>query len=210
MLHPGHIRLLAAGALTLATVIPATFVASEASLAATFSVEPTPAPSAALSDSDDLIAIDVLTADDSLLSSENAALIGDTRFADAADSDDAIDDQLECMAKVVLHEAGNQPRDGQLAVAQLIVNRVESGRFADTVCGVVNQPGQFFRTASYNPRRDSAAWASAVSVSREATAGRSADVVEGAMFFRAAYSAPDSFFRTRTRVATLGDHVFYR
>jgi spore germination cell wall hydrolase CwlJ-like protein len=130
---------------------------------------------------------------------------------DAAVADGGeIDSELECMAKVVHHEAGNQSHRGQLAVAQIIMNRVESGRFASTICGVANQPGQFFRTAAYNPSRDTDQWRSAVAVAREARDGTSADVVPGALFFRAAYSSTTSFFRTRQQVASLGDHVFYR
>jgi len=56
---------------------------------------------------------------------------------------------VECMAKVVLHEAGNQPREGKVAVAQTLVNRLKAGRFGDTICGVANQKGQFFHVASF-------------------------------------------------------------
>lgn len=121
-----------------------------------------------------------------------------------------LDAELECMAKVVHHEAGNQPRLGQLAVAQTIMNRIRSGRFADTVCGVANQPRQFFRTSSYNPRRDTDRWAMAVEVSREAIEGAAKPVIPGAIYFHAAYRSPSAFFRTRERLAMLGDHVFYR
>jgi len=118
--------------------------------------------------------------------------------------------ELICMAKVVHHEAANQPREGQLAVAQLIMNRVESGRFPATVCDVVNQPGQFFKTASYHPRESSRTWETALDVSREAMAGKSADIIPGALFYHAAYQAPNRFFRTRPRAGVLGDHIFYR
>lgn len=118
--------------------------------------------------------------------------------------------ELECLTKAVHREAGNQSREGKLAVAQLILNRVKSGRFADSICGVVNQRGQFFQTASYNPRRDTAQWASAEAIAREALDGTAPEVVPGAVFFHATYIAPNSWFRTRKRVTTLGDHVFYR
>ena len=136
----------------------------------------------------------------------------DTGFA-AADTDAApavSGDALTCMAKVVHHEARNQPRQGQLAVAQLIMARLASGRFADSVCAVVNQHGQFFETASYNPDRAGEAWATAIEVSREALRGAAAAVAPGALFYHAAYQAPTGFFRTRQRIAALGDHVFYR
>jgi len=121
-----------------------------------------------------------------------------------------VDRQLECMAKVVLHEAANQPRSGQLAVAQLIMNRVGQNRFGENVCEVVNQPGQFFRTASYNPPRNGDRWATAVEVSRQAMAGHGDQVVPGAVFYHSAHSSPNRFFRTRERLTMVGDHVFYR
>ena len=121
-----------------------------------------------------------------------------------------LDPELICMAKIVRHEAANQPRVGQLAVAQLIMNRVHSGKFPTTVCDVANQPGQFFNIAAYNPRRDNAQWETAVAVSREAFAGSAPDVTNGAYFYHAAMQAPNTFFRTRERVLALGDHIFYR
>ena len=69
---------------------------------------------------------------------------------------------VECMAKVVLHEAGNQPREGKIAVAQTLVNRLKAGRFGDTICEVANQKGQFFHIAGFHPRRDTDGWQSAV------------------------------------------------
>lgn len=118
---------------------------------------------------------------------------------------------IECIAKVVRHEAANQSARGQLAVAQLIVNRTRAGsRFGHTPCAVVNQPGQFFDTDSYHPDRKSDAWTRAVAVSRDAMGNVSPAVVPGALFYHAAYQAPPRFFRGRQRVAVLGDHIFYR
>ena len=134
------------------------------------------------------------------------AAVADARLGAAT----KLDRETECMAKVVMHEAGNQPRSGQLAVAQLIKNRVGQDRFGESVCAVVNQPGQFFRTASYNPRRDSQRWATAVEVARQAMEGDGEQVVQGALFYHAAYQSPNAFFRTRTRLSTVGDHIFYR
>jgi cell wall hydrolase len=143
------------------------------------------------------------------LVTDDEATDTDTDTSASADSA-TLDPELECMAKVVYHEAANQPREGQLAVAQLIMNRVQSGRFPTTICGVANQPGQFFHTASYNPPAQSARWAEAVEVSREARDGSTQDVSAGAIFYHAAYRPAPAFFRTRTRVMRLGDHIFYR
>ncbi len=67
-----------------------------------------------------------------------------------------VDAELTCLAKVVVHESGNQPRAGQLAVAQVVMNRVHDprGRFGRSICGVIMQRGQFFNVHAYNPPRD--------------------------------------------------------
>lgn len=121
----------------------------------------------------------------------------------------ALDADLECIAKVVYHEARGQPREGQLAVAQTIMHRVASGRFAPTPCAVANQPGQYFQTSAYNPPRGNSAWDAAVEVARAARDGTAQDVAQGAMFFQAVAHAPRAM-GSRQRVATIGGHVFYR
>ena len=56
---------------------------------------------------------------------------------------DAGDAEQECLARAVYFEAKGEPLRGQLAVAQVILNRTQSGRFPSSVCGVVKQRGQF-------------------------------------------------------------------
>lgn len=134
---------------------------------------------------------------------------------DQDDSDQAVSTQadtasVECMAKVVLHEAANQPREGKIAVAQTLVNRLKAGRFGDTICAVANQKGQFFHIAGFHPRRGSDGWQEAVEIAHEVLAGEADPVAPGAMFFRASYAPANAFFRKRERVATVGAHIFYR
>lgn len=119
-----------------------------------------------------------------------------------------VDAELTCLAKVVVHEAGNQSREGQMAVAQVVMNRVNDprGRFGRTICGVILQRGQFFNVHAYNPPRN-ARWRTAVEIARQARDGDHPPVIGNALFFHAAYAAP---FRGRIRVGRIGDHVFYR
>lgn len=121
-----------------------------------------------------------------------------------------VDAELTCLAKVVVHEAGNQSRAGQMAVAQVVMNRVNDSRrrFGRTICGVIMQRGQFFNVHAYNPSRTNARWHRAVEVAREARDGTAAPVMAGALFFHAAYANVN--FRGRARIGRLGDHVFYR
>lgn len=152
-----------------------------------------------------------IAADQMLLSDENVTFsTNDLNNSQPEAQAAELSPELECMAKVVRHEAANQSRKGQRAVAEIIMNRVRSGRFPSTVCDVVNQPGQFFDIASYNPRRDTPQWEMAVAVSREVLAGEGENVAEGAYFYHAAYQAPNRFFRGRQQVMAMGDHIFYR
>ena len=47
--------------------------------------------------------------------------------------------QLDCLTRNIYWEAAQEPFEGKVAVAQVTLNRVESGRWADSVCGVVYQ-----------------------------------------------------------------------
>jgi spore germination cell wall hydrolase CwlJ-like protein len=120
-----------------------------------------------------------------------------------------VDAELTCLAKVVVHESGNQPRAGQLAVAQVVMNRVNDsrGRFGRTICGVIMQRGQFFNVHAYNPPRD-LRWFRALEVAREARDGASQQVMDGALFFHSA--SANMSFRGRQRIGRLAGHVFYR
>lgn len=150
-----------------------------------------------------------IATDTSLLSDDNVTF-GRRAPVLLAEPSENLDPDLVCMAKIVRHEAANQSRDGQRAVAQIVLNRVRSGKFRDTVCDVASQPGQFFDLSSYNPRRDTPQWRTAVEVSREVLAGATPDLTNGAFFYHSTHRGPNRFFRTRERVTMIGDHIFYR
>jgi len=124
-----------------------------------------------------------------------------------------IDDELECLAKVVLHEAGNQSRAGRIAVAEVVMNRLQDPRrrFGSTICGVVLQRGQFFNVNAYHPQRRDARWGAAVEIARQVREdmqeGDHNEVTNGGLFFRNSSGAQ---FRGRQRTVTIGAHHFYR
>ena len=47
--------------------------------------------------------------------------------------------QLDCLSRNIYYEAGNEPFEGKVLVAQVTIQRVETGRFAKDICGVINQ-----------------------------------------------------------------------
>lgn len=122
---------------------------------------------------------------------------------------DALSDEINCLAGAIYFEAKGESLAGQLAVGRVIVARTRSGRFPSSYCGVVYQPSQFsFIRGGTMPaiNRNSRAWANAVRVARIAHEGTWKSPAEGALFFHASYAAPTN----RTRIAQVGNQVFYR
>ena len=120
------------------------------------------------------------------------------------------DSEHECLAGAVYFESKGEPLQGQLAVAEVILNRAASGRFPTTICGVVKQRSQFsfVRGGRIPPvARNSEAWRKAVAIAHIAMKDLADVGIGKAMFFHARYVSP----RWRlTRVASIGNHIFYR
>jgi N-acetylmuramoyl-L-alanine amidase len=118
--------------------------------------------------------------------------------------------EQECLAGAVYFESKGEPLAGQLAVAQVVLNRTTSGRFPSSVCGVVFQRSQFsFVRGNGFPAiaRGSQQWKDAVGVARVAQQGLHKSDVGKALFFHARYVSPGWKL---ARVGTIGNHVFYR
>jgi spore germination cell wall hydrolase CwlJ-like protein len=52
--------------------------------------------------------------------------------------------QLDCLTRNIYWEAASEPFEGKVAVAQVTMNRVASGKFGDSVCGVIYQKNVFY------------------------------------------------------------------
>lgn len=120
------------------------------------------------------------------------------------------DDELNCIAIGVYYESKGEPLTGQLAVADVILNRANSGRFPASACGVLTQRSQFsFVKGGRLPDVDTSrpAWKTAVAIARIARDDLWKSPAKGAMFFHARRVSPNW---GKTRVASLGNHIFYR
>ena len=118
--------------------------------------------------------------------------------------------EIECLASAIYFESKSEPLAGQLAVGEVIANRAKSGRFASTYCGVVFQRGQFsFVRGHAMPgiARSGAQWKTAVAVAQIVDAKLKSSSAPRALFFHAARVSPAWH---ATRVATIGNHIFYR
>ena len=120
------------------------------------------------------------------------------------------DAELECLAGAVYFESKGEPLVGQLAVAEVIINRAESGRFPTSWCGVVKQRSQFsFIRGGRFPAiaRASNAWRTAVAIAKIAKQDLADSSASKALFFHAKYVSPGWKLK---RIAAVGNHIFYR
>lgn len=119
---------------------------------------------------------------------------------------------VECLAQAIYFEARGEPLDGQLAVAQVIVNRTRSPQFPSDYCSVVRQRAQFsFVRNGRIPAapRASRAWQRASAIARIADQALWDSPAEDALFFHASSVRP-GWARTKLARATIERHVFYR
>ncbi len=120
------------------------------------------------------------------------------------------DEQLRCLAGAIYFESKGEPLAGQLAVAQVILNRADAGRFGDSICAVVKQPGQFsFVRHGSIPAIDHsrATYRTAVAIAKVAMSDAWDSTCGRALYFHARRVSPRW---NRTRVASIGNHIFYR
>jgi hypothetical protein len=126
------------------------------------------------------------------------------------------DAEWRCMAEALYFEARGESLDGQVAVAEVILNRRDSGRYPDSVCGVVQQgTGEkwmcqfsYFCDGLPDAIGDEQAWERVGRIARVMLDGAPRDLTDGAMFYHARAVSPywaDEF----TRTAAIGAHLFY-
>lgn len=106
---------------------------------------------------------------------------------------------LLCLASVIHYEARGEPTEGKVAVASVVLNRVDSPQFPDTVCEVVAQRGQF---PWY--RRRPLTYGNEARLAEEILTGERPRNVRGAYYF-----SPARSFLSRPVVARIGSHTFF-
>ncbi|AWW73222.1 cell wall hydrolase [Erythrobacter sp. KY5] len=125
---------------------------------------------------------------------------------------DKLSEQMHCLAGAVYFESRGEPLDGQLAVAQVVINRSEDRRWPASYCGVVYQRAQFsFVRGGRMPQinKSSDAWKRAKAVAKIAHEGMWQSEASDAVYFHANYVRP-GWSRRKTRLAQIDTHIFYR
>lgn len=126
-------------------------------------------------------------------------------------------DQWRCLSEALYFEARGETVKGQFAVAEVILNRVKSGRFPDSLCGVIKQgTGRKYQcqfTYTCDGRKEVIAEPKAFErvskVARAAMDGISDDLTGGATHYHTSAVRP-SWANVYKKTARIGVHVFYR
>ena len=142
--------------------------------------------------------------DDSDLPEDLSGMVAEMRSTEAGS------DQLECLAGAIYFESKSEPLKGQLAVGHVIANRVKSGKYPSSYCGVVYQRGQFSFVRGHSMphiNRSGMQWKNAVAVANIVDRALQPSPVGKAVSFHARRVSPGW---RMTKVATVGNHIFYR
>jgi hypothetical protein len=127
--------------------------------------------------------------------------------------------QLDCLARNIYHEAGYEPFEGKVAVAQVTINRAESGEFPSDICQVVYQKNVVYEkvlcqfswycnSASLQKPMNGPVYTESMEVAKKVLLeGFRLPSVKNALYFHGDYINPGW---KRERVAKVGRHIFYK
>jgi spore germination cell wall hydrolase CwlJ-like protein len=126
--------------------------------------------------------------------------------------------QLDCLAINIYKEAGHEPFEGKVGVAQVTMNRVASTEFPDDVCQVVYQKSKgtqvvcqfswYCDRVHKNRRVDEKAYDESYAVAKKVLLeGFKLEILNDALFYHADYVDPN--WRL-DKVTKIGQHIFYK
>lgn len=122
-----------------------------------------------------------------------------------------VNQERQCLALNIYHEARGESIMGQIAVAHVTLNRVADSRWPSTICEVVYQPKQFSWThtiENQEPKKGEA-WTIAQSLAKDIMNGVDVDNTDGAVYYHADYVNP-VWNRNLTVTTKIGVHIFYK
>jgi spore germination cell wall hydrolase CwlJ-like protein len=126
--------------------------------------------------------------------------------------------ERRCLAEAIYFEARGESEEGQAAVAQVVLNRVSSGLYPSTICGVVYQNREHYHGCQFSFAcegrslrvTESDAWSTAERIASEVTTGKTylADIGD-ATHYHADYVRPYWSYRLK-KMDVIGHHIFYK
>jgi spore germination cell wall hydrolase CwlJ-like protein len=124
---------------------------------------------------------------------------------------------LNCLTQAVYYEAGFEPGEGQMAVAQTVINRMRHPGYPKSICGVIYEGAARATGCQFSFACDGslarvpppALWANAQAVAKRALAGFVFKPVGVATHYHADYVSP-YWAPTLVKLKQFGQHIFYR
>jgi spore germination cell wall hydrolase CwlJ-like protein len=117
---------------------------------------------------------------------------------------------LDCLTKNIYYEARGEDYRGKYAVAQVTINRLQTGHWGNTICKVVYARAQFSWTLSKKlPRPNSAMWAESETIARNVLAGHRVRGLQKSLYYHAVYIKDPKWADPKHEVGQIGQHVFY-
>ncbi len=113
---------------------------------------------------------------------------------------------INLLAKLVSAEAKGEPYKGQIAVAAVVLNRVKSSSFPNSIPDVIYEPGAFSPVANGEIWKEPVS--SAINAVNEALTGT--DPCYGALFFFNPAKTSNAFIWSRPQIIKIGNHIFTR
>ena len=134
-----------------------------------------------------------------------------------------IAEALVCLALNIYHEASNQPTLGQIAVAQVVVNRVNDSRYPNNICDVVYQGLHYesghpiihkcqfswYCDGKSDKPEDEEAYQYSMKIAKNVIMGDSFGYLDGATHYHTIDVAP-SWASGKKFIVRINDHIFYR
>ena len=118
--------------------------------------------------------------------------------------------EVDCMAQTIYFEARNQSEKGQQAVGEVVLSRVLSERYPNTICGVIKQKGQFSWYKGKIPKmKNEKAKKKAYILAIKLLSFQYNPIVPGAEFYHNSSSHP-KWSNIFVKVKRIEDHIFYK
>ena len=142
---------------------------------------------------------------DGVVGPKTAAALGISLSSSASNTTNSVSNSdLNLLAKCVYAEARGESYVGQVAVAAVILNRVKSSKFPNSISGVIYQPYAF--TCVNDGQINLSPNQTAYNAAQDALNGW--DPTYGAIYYYNPKTATSSWIKTRTTTVTIGKHVF--
>lgn len=143
----------------------------------------------------------------------------ETKFTDSDITTAVREQQLECLAHNIYHEAAMEPFEGKVAVAQVTLNRAASSKFPNDICKVVHQRNIVYdkvicqfswycETSTKAKPIYAAAYKESYEVAKKVLLeGFRLKGLTDAMYYHASYISPNW---NKQQIAKIGKHIFYK